>query len=254
MPDLPSGFLTRPIAHRALHDIKAGKPENSLEAVRAAVEAGYGIEIDIQRSADDVAMVFHDYGLARLTSRTGQVADFTAEELRQIPLRGGQEGIPTLAHVLERVAGAVPLLIEIKDQDGDMGPSVGPVEASVAKALAGYAGPVAVMSFNPFAVEKMAELAPSVPRGLVTAAFRGEHAPISASRLAALRAISSYEALGCGFISHNHRDLGDARVSELKASGAHILCWTVRSPAEEAQARKIADNITFEHYRAPFPS
>ncbi|MCE8472442.1 phosphodiesterase, partial [Rhodovulum sulfidophilum] len=67
MSPLPPAFLTAPLAHRALHDRAAGRPENSVEAVRAAIAGGYGIEIDIQPSADGVPMVFHDYDLARLT-------------------------------------------------------------------------------------------------------------------------------------------------------------------------------------------
>lgn len=254
MQDLPAAFLQVPIAHRALHDLADARPENSRAAVRAAIEAGYGIEIDVQRSRDNQAIVFHDYDLDRLTAQTGPVSDYTAEQLAHCPLLGGHDGIPALTDVLQLVAGAVPLLIEIKDQDGAMGPVVGPLEHAVAQALAGYSGPVAVMSFNPHAVRKMAQLAPQVPRGLVTSAFNVRHWSLPATRRAQLRQIPDYDALKCCFISHDRRDLDRPRVAELKRAGAHVLCWTVTSPAEEAQARKIADNITFEQYPAPFPA
>ncbi|NND17548.1 MAG: phosphodiesterase, partial [Silicimonas sp.] len=58
---LPERLLTRPIAHRGLHDVTDGRPENSRAAVRAAIARDYSIEIDLQPSADGVAMVFHDY-------------------------------------------------------------------------------------------------------------------------------------------------------------------------------------------------
>ena len=168
---LPVSLLTRPIAHRALHDIGDGRPENSRAAVRAPVAADYPIEIDIQSSSDGQAMVFHDYRLERLTSGNGRVDEHTAEELARIPLRGGDEGVPTLTEILDIVAGQVPILIEIKDQDGALGDRVGPLEQAVALALKDYTGDVAVMSFNPFAVACMRDLTPGIPRGLTTEDF-----------------------------------------------------------------------------------
>lgn len=247
-------FLRLPIAHRALHDRAQGRPENSRAAVRAAVAAGYGIEIDLQGSSDGVAMVFHDDDLDRLTGASGPVRARTAAELGAIRLKDAEDGIPTLAEVLALVAGRVPLLIEIKDQSGDMGPDMGPLPAATAAALAGYAGPVAVMSFNPHAVAAMARLAPGVPRGLTTYAWADDHAPDDPARRAHLAAIADYDAVGACFVSHHWRDLDRPRLAALKARGAAVLCWTIRSPAEEAQARRVAQNITFEGYAAPFPA
>lgn len=257
MPALPAAFLQAPIAHRALHDRAAGRPENSAAAVRAAVAAGYGIEIDIQPAADGVPMVFHDYDLARLTGREGRITDLSAAELSALPLLGGTEGVPTLAEVLQIVAGHVPLLIEVKDQDGAMGPRVGPLERAVASALAGYAGPVAVMSFNPHSVAALAEAAPQVPRGITTWEWdpkEAEEDGVGAEACARLRQIADYDRVGASFISHHHRDLARPRVADLKAAGAAVLCWTIRSPEDEAQARKIAQNVTFEGYAAPLPA
>lgn len=251
MHPLPAAFLTRPIAHRALHDRAAGRPENSRAAVRAAVAAGYGIEIDLQPSADGVPMVFHDYDLRRLTGVPGRLRGLTAAELSEIPLLGGDEGIPTLAEVLAIVDGQVPLLIEIKDQDGAMGPDVGPLETATARVLAGYAGPVAVMSFNPNAVLAFHLEAPGVPVGLTTSAYHADHWPLlPASVRRHLAGIPDFDRVGASFISHEAADLGSPRVAELKARGAAILCWTIRSPEAEDDARKIAQNITFEGYAA----
>ncbi|MFO8127109.1 glycerophosphodiester phosphodiesterase family protein, partial [Yoonia sp.] len=157
---LPASFLTRPIAHRALHDRKAGRMENSVKSIKAAIDAGYGIEIDVQLTCDGHAMVFHDDRLDRLTGETGPVRARTRAELEAIALTDDCGTIPSLEKVLEMVAGQVPLLIEIKDQDGAMGPQVGPLEAATCAALKDYAGDVALMSFNPHAVAVCAELAP----------------------------------------------------------------------------------------------
>lgn len=247
---LPRGFYDVPLAHRALHDLSAGRPENSRSAIRAAIAAGYGIEIDVQLSADHAAMVFHDYALDRLTGEKGAVRLRRASDLANIPLLGGDEGIPDLHEVLEIVGGQVPLVIELKDQDGGMGTDVGPLEQAVADAIKDYAGQLAVMSFNPNSVARMAELSPDVPRGIVTSAYLYEDWPLSKAVCDHLRGIPDYDRAGACFISHEVHDLSAPRVAELKAQGAMICCWTVRSAAQEAQARQIADNITFEGYRA----
>ncbi|KHA53830.1 glycerophosphodiester phosphodiesterase family protein [Sulfitobacter geojensis] len=243
-------FYDIPLAHRALHDVNAGRPENSRAAIRAAIDAGYGIEIDVQLSADDAAMVFHDYALDRLTDQTGPIRLRGADDLAKIPLKGGDEGIPDLPEVLALVAGQVPLVIELKDQDGAMGPNIGALEQATADAVATYAGPLAVMSFNPNSVARMAELLPAVPRGIVTSAYRYADWPLSRATCDHLRDIPDYDRAQACFISHEVGDLSAPRVAALKAQGAMICCWTVRSAAQEAEARKLADNITFEGYAA----
>lgn len=246
---LPEAFLTAPIAHRALHDLGAGRPENSCAAMQAAVNAGYGIEIDVQLSSDGVAMIFHDYDLGRLTAERGAVAQRSATALSAIPLKGGSEGIPTLAEGLALVAGRVPLLIEIKDQSGALSAGPDALERAVAQALEGYVGPVAVMSFNPHAVAAFGALRPDLPRGLTTEEFTAEDwGLVPAATRERLSTIPDYAATGASFLSHGVRDLSMPRVAELKAEGARILCWTVRSAAQEAQARQVAENITFEGY------
>lgn len=251
MPPLPSAFLDRPIAHRALHDRALGRPENSREAVRAAVAAGYGIEIDLQLSRDGAAMVFHDDHLDRLTEAEGAISARDAAELAELRLRDGASGIPPLSDVLEVVAGRVPLLIELKDQSGGLGDGDGRLERACAAALEGYDGEAALMSFNPRSVALLAELAPERPRGLTTCAFAREDWPdLRAATRRYLRAIPDVEATGACFISHDHHDLHAPRVAEVKAQGLHVLCWTIRSPEEEAAARRIAHNITFEGYTA----
>jgi glycerophosphoryl diester phosphodiesterase len=254
-PLLPQAFRDIPIAHRALHDRAAGRIENSPAAIRAAVEAGYGIEIDLQLSQDGVAMVFHDEELDRLTDVSGPVAARTAADLTRLRLKDSTDTIPTLADVLALIAGRVPLLIEIKDQSLTMGATDGRLEAATAKALQGYTGQVAVMSFNPAAIHHMARLAPDIPRGLTTSAYDPDDwAPLPADTCARLRDIPDYEATGSSFVSHEAADLSRLRLAELKAQGAAILCWTIRSPEAEALARHTADNVTFEGYRAAIPA
>lgn len=246
---LPEAFVAIPLAHRGLHDAARGIPENTRAGVRAAIKAGYGIEIDVQPSADGQAMVFHDEELDRLTGETGETAARTAAELSRLRVLDSEETIPTLPEILEIVDGQMPLLVEIKDQHGAMGPVAERLEAAVASALQTYSGPVAVMSFNPHSVATMARLAPGIPRGLTTAAYdEADWTEVPAARRARLRDIADYAVVGASFISHEAADLDRPRVAELKGRGAVILCWTIRSPEAEATARTVAQNITFEGY------
>jgi glycerophosphoryl diester phosphodiesterase len=245
---LPRQFLSRPIAHRGLHDAASGVPENSMAAIRAAIEHGYGIEIDLQLTADAAAVVFHDYDLERLTDGVGRVRARTAKDLSTLRLKGSTETIPDFSEVLSLVNGQVPLLVEMKDQDGALGEDVGKLEADVARALEEYSGPVAVMSFNPHSVSAMQTLAPDVPRGLVTEDFRSEEWSATPERRAALSRIEDFDRVGACFISHDHRALDMPAVTALKQRGIPVLCWTIRTPEEEARARRLADNVTFEGY------
>jgi len=248
---LPKEFIDAPIAHRGLHDIADGRPENSLAGARAAIKHGYGIELDLQMSKDGVPMVFHDYSLERLTDQLGAVAKRTAAELGAICLKHGDECIPTLEAFLSVVDGQVPLLIEFKDQDGALGPNVGALEQATCAILKDYNGPAALMSFNPHSIAKAAEFAPDIPRGLVTGPFlTKDWLFVPEVRRVELAGIVDYDRIGACFISHNVMHLEDAVVAYRKQQGAAILCWTVRTAMIEKIAREVADNITFEGYLA----
>jgi len=222
--------------------------ENSVTAFEKAIEHGFGIELDVQLSADSQPMVFHDYDMTRLTGSSGPIQQRSSVELAQITLTDGTDTIHTLPEVLELVQGRVPVLIEIKDQDGGMGPNVGRLEQAVADALKYYHGPVAVMSFNPYSTASFADMAPTVPRGLVTSSFDPDAWPLRPATCYRLRNIPDFDKVGAQFISHEVEDLSRDRVLEIKQAGHPILCWTVRSAEQAKQALHYADNITFEGY------
>jgi glycerophosphoryl diester phosphodiesterase len=143
----------------------------------------------------------------------------------------------------------------VKDQTLRMAETDGRLESATAALLAGYDGPVAVMSFNPHCMAHMARLAPSVPRGLTTSAYDpADWHPLPPETCDQLRPIPDYDRVGASFISHEAADLDRPRVAELAARGAAILCWTIKSKAAEDAARQIAQNITFEQYPAALPA
>lgn len=248
---LPEAFLRAPITHRGYHDRARGVIENSVSAFRAAIEAGYGIELDVLLSRDGVVMVFHDDDMERLTEVTGFLADYSAAELGKIVLKGGSDTIPTLAEVLKVIDGRVTVLIELKDPTHRLTPTDGRLEAGVAQVLADYRGPAAVMSFNPHSVIHMARLAPDIPRGLVLAGDDpAGWSPATRETFEPLMMAPDYDRSQSSFVSHGLTDLDRPRIRALKAAGEAILCWTVRSPQAEAEARRIVHNITFEGYAA----
>lgn len=248
MMQLPESLLQIPIAHRALHDRDNGVIENSISAVREAVRLGYGMELDLQLSADGEAIVFHDDDLDRLTESSGPVHRKTAAELNSIALRGSDDAPMTLQNIMDEIAGRVPVLLELKNQNGR---DTGALERATAQVLKTYSGPVAVMSFNPRMVARLAELLPEIPRGLTTGTFEAEGLPEAIKDH--LHAISDFDAVGACFVSHEAAELNATRVAELKRAGYPILTWTIRSQASEKEVRKIADNITFEGYLAAKP-
>ena len=217
-------------AHRGLHGSDA--IENSPSAFAQAIEAGLGIECDIQRSADKRAMVFHDWELDRLTGESGETGARSAGELAAIALSGSEDRIPTLDAVLEQVAGQVPLLIEIKSKRETR---VGPVCLAVRRALEGYNGLHAVMSFDPRIARWFARQSPRTLRGLVVTeegkkGFRGMW-----ERYAGLRHAQP------DFLAYDIRDLPSRFAAAQRRRGLPVLTWTVRSPELRGRAAEHAD-------------
>jgi glycerophosphoryl diester phosphodiesterase len=248
---LSKEFFKAPFAHRGFHDccgnFGSGKTENSMMAFEAAVYEGFGIEIDIQLSSDNVPMVFHDSDLKRLTNRTDCIRGLSARNLEKILLPNG-EPIPKLFEFLDFVSGKVPILVELKDQDGSLGPNVGVLETQVAKALKNYPGPVAVMSFNPHSVMSFGRALPSIPRGLVTDKFLKVDWPeIDEDKLRDLRHFKNIKELAVSFISHNHLDLGRKEI-EMNSSDLTVFSWTIKNESDSKKALKRSDNITFEGF------
>jgi glycerophosphoryl diester phosphodiesterase len=229
-------LTARPIAHRGLHDLARGKPENSLAAFEAAVAGRYAIECDLHMSADGVPVVFHDDDLYRLTGVDGAVRDHTAAELGDLRLFDTREWIPTLEELLAAIGGRVPLVIELKHMPGrDAG-----FAAAVAEQLKRYDGPVALMSFDPALIADVKAAGPHLPRGLTACGdWRS-----GADQLKTIR------RLGVDFVSYSIDDLPTpAPVIANRLLGIPLICWTVRDPAQLRKARTWTDQITFEGLR-----
>ena len=196
------------------------------------MEAGLGIECDVQRSADGRAVVFHDRELDRLTRETGPVAARTVAELTRRALRGTTEAIPTLRDLLDLVAGRAPLLIELKSRrDGP----ISPLCRAVLRDLEGYAGPHAVMSFDPRVGHWFAGQSPQTVRGLVVSEANARTLGAALKRRLALWRSRA------DFLAYDVRDLPSRFAAAQRAGGLPVLTWTVATPALRQRALAHAD-------------
>ena len=240
----PDWLTDRPIAHRGWHDAAAGRLENTLGAAEAAMTRGFGIECDVQLSADGEAVVFHDERLERLTEGRGEVGALDVATLKALPLRASAEHIPTLPDLLRRIGGRVPLVCEIKSRfDGDMR-----LTDRVAALAAEYPGPLALKSFDPSPIARLRSAGCALPLGIVAEAGYDDpyfHA-MSAEQKRSCAAWLHVEETRPDFLSWHVNDLPHAVPSLLRFAGLPILVWTVRTDAQKALARRFADQIVFE--------
>jgi glycerophosphoryl diester phosphodiesterase len=222
-------------AHRGLHH--PGAPENSRAAAEGAIAAGMGIECDIQMSRDNVPLVFHDWELDRLTKERGKVSARTADDLCRIPLLDSAQTIWRLTDLLELVAGRVPILIEVKAQ-----PHLSLAEPcmAIAKVLADYAGPFAVMSFDLRMGEWFSKHAPEMVRGLVITDTL-DHGYKNAWRMP-----HALERAAPDFLASDVRDIPNALTGLWRETGRPLLTWTVRSPETRARGIAHADALIAE--------
>jgi len=241
-------LTARPIAHRGLHDAAHGVIENTAAAVQAAIAGNYGIEVDLQISADGEAMVYHDDGLGRLTEGEGRLDTFTAAALKRVAFRGSDAHMLTLGELCDLVEGRVTLLLELKSRfDGNER-----LCRRVADVLAGYRGPTAPMSFDPRQVTALRHLAPRLALGIIAAKYRPHPAWDAMPPLMRYGMGSLVTALTAWpqFVAYAVVDLPAlAPLVARYAFGLPLLTWAVRTPAERQCAMRWADQMIFEGFR-----
>ena len=228
-------LVERPIAHRGFHDMNKTRWENTLSAFGAAAERGYAIECDVHLTADGEVVVFHDDELKRLAGVEGYVWQRTAAELGALRVGGTADHVPTLYEMLAYVGGRVPIVIELKGIPGrDHG-----LVRKVARALKGYDGKVAIMSFDHWLIREFAEHAPGVPAGL-TAWGDKDHE---------IEAHFAMLAHGISFVSYGVVHLPNRFVHFVRDRRAMpVITWTVRDQAAVEATFAHADQMTFEGF------
>ena len=246
----PHSFLTeRPFAHRGFHSIslKVSEtiPENSLEAFRLAIEKNYSIEMDIHFTKDFKIIVFHDFFLGRLTTKTGFVFNKKLSFIKKAKL-SNNETVPTIEEVLNLVNGRVPVLLEIK-YSNYIKKNLSVFIRVLAKKLESYKGPVALMSFNLDLIKHIRKrnLFKRFPLGLTTSFPKIESI---GSKIKNNKIENEIVANRLQFISQDWKGIKNIRVKRLKKLDIAILSWTITSREIENSLKGLVDNITFEHY------
>ncbi len=228
-PDLPK-LRGWSYAHRGLHS--EGVPENSMAAFRAALDHGYGIELDIHLMADGNLAVIHDSTLRRTTGREGRIEDLTTADLPEYTLEGTSETIPTFRELLDLYAGKAPLIIELKP--------VGNNHAALAEAacrmMEGYPGLYCMESFDPRCIQWLRKNHPEIIRGQLTECY-AKTSPLHP----VLRFLLSHNAANLvgrpDFVAYNFGHRHKSVTNKIwKALGIQGVAWTLRTPEAYREA------------------
>jgi len=239
-PDV-SAFYGVHYAHRGLFDNKSNAPENSLNAIKKAVDAGYGIEFDVQLSKDDIPVVFHDASLKRVCGVDGNVWEYTLEELQQMRLADSDQTIPTFEDVLKVIDGKVPLIIEYKMDRVDT-----KVCVLGDKVLENYKGTYCIESFHPFAVKWYKENRPEVVRGQLSEDYakRGQKDFI----LRIMTFLLTNFLTRPDFIAYCHEDAENISRRICKKLGALSVTWTIKNQEQYEKAKPHFDLFIFDSF------
>ncbi len=230
-------------AHRGLHDNESDAPENTMAAFKKAVDAGFGIELDVQLTKDRIPVVFHDETLKRVCGVEGKVRDYTFEQLQGFFICNSREKIPLFQDFLKMVNGRVPLIIEIKIHE-----NATTVCATVDKLLKEYKGVYCIESFHPLAVNWYKNHRPEVIRGQLSSNFTkpGKQVKIEEKLLQYLGANFICKP---DFIAYDHLHKGN--ISRLLCRYLYrslSVAWTIHSQAELDASRKDFDLFIFEGF------
>lgn len=225
-------------AHRGLWNDEL--PENSLAAFRSAVEHGFGIELDVQLTADDQLVVFHDNTLDRMCGVSGKVTEKTLAELRALHLNGTEHVIPTFDEFLETVDGRVPLIVEIKScKRLDL------LCRLTRERLQRYSGAYCVESFDPRAVKWFRRNAPEIIRGQL-AYGPGRKKP---TVLNVLLGSLIQNVLGRpDFVAYDSTSDRNPAMGLQRLLRPTLVCWTVHSQEEMDRQRSRYDLQIFDGF------
>ncbi len=236
-------FANRSYAHRGLHD--AEKPENTIPAFRAAVEAGYGIELDIQLSKDGKVVVFHDDTFTRLCGDDRRIEDTNYKSMKKLRIAKSAYTLPLFTEVLEVVGGKVPLIVEFKHRK-----DIEPLCDAAIGILDKYKGDFCVESFDPRIMAYLRKKRPEWMRGQLACRDEGMKPKILDLALTNLM----FDLVSRPhFIAYRYEDMKNLsyRLSTGLLKGLSAA-WTVRSAEDfEALCKKDVDMMIFEGFKAP---
>ncbi len=231
-------------AHRGLHG--EDRPENSTSAFRAALDAGFGIELDLHLMQDGALAVIHDASLRRTAGVEVFIEDLTAQELEYYPLTGSGEKIPLFSEVLALYAGRAPMIVELKSERNNYKALT---DAAV-KALEGYEGAWCMESFDPRCIRYLKRQYPHIVRGQLSENFLGNPNSRMPWILKLCMTCHLFNFLSApDFIAYNFADrkrLGTWLCR--KFWGIQGVVWTLRSQEQLQDAEKEGYLPIFENF------
>ena len=232
-------------AHRGLHG--QGVPENSMAAFRAALEKGYGIELDIHLLKDGNLAVIHDSLLNRTTGQPGRVEDLTTADLERYHLEGTQETIPEFMDVLTLYAGKAPLIVELKPVDGNHAA----LTEAACEMLSTYNGPYCLESFDPRCVAWLKKNRPNLIRGQLSENFTKSRNDLPGWLQFTLTHNMTHLVSTPDFVAYKFRDRKDTIGNDLcrKFWKMQGVTWTLKTQEEYDQAVKEGWIPIFEDFR-----
>lgn len=241
-----SAFRAEAFAHRGLHDAKNGIPENSLAAFRRAKEKGYGVELDVFLTADGHMVVHHDRSLKRICGTDRNIDQMTLEEVRTLRLSGTDERIPTLDEVLSLIDGKIPIIIEMKSDQGKMSRML---PAVLHERMERYHGPYCVESFDPFMLHWYKKHAPKVIRGQLC--YEAWRQP--GNRFTLFTFLYSHLIMNWlsrpDFLAYEYQSRGNLTFRLVSRLFRPLLvAWTVRDPETYRQLKSLYDWQIFEGF------
>lgn len=215
-------------AHRGLHDMDQGIPENSMAAFQRAVEKGFGAELDVHLMADGHLAVVHDSDLSRVCGRSAVIEDLRLDDLSKYPLKGNGETIPLFRDVLALFEGKTPLIIELKVERGN---AAALTDAAMAL-LKDWKGAYCIESFHPAVLLCLKKRYPSVIRGQLSENFlrSSDAGTLTWPVRAVLTLLLTSFLTRPDFIAYNYIDRSCPSLRLMKRLyGVHEAGWTIRS-------------------------
>lgn len=236
-------FAGRTYAHRGLYMKNQSVPENSLAAFKAAVQHGYGVELDVQFTKDKQLVVFHDDTLNRACGVDARVDAFTFEQLQQMPLFNTEHHIPLFVDVLAVLDSKVPVIVEIKSVK-----DYAPLCSATLSVLLEYKGVYCVESFDPRMVRWFRKNAPHIVRGQLSEPYRGWRKGCGTVSAYGMSHLLTDFLTRPNFIAFGIHGKRNHAWFLCKLFGAMMVCWTVRPDDNFEKLKMQYDATIFEHF------
>ncbi len=234
-------------AHRGYHNKAAGVPENSMAAFRAALDNGWGAELDVRLTADGRLAVVHDSNLKRLCGEEADVCveELTAEQLGKYRLEGTDERIPFLEEVLELFERKAPLIIELKVERGNHKKLC----SAAWDLLRNYKGLYCIESFQPEAVKWFNDRQPDVVRGQLVCRLRKNGAKVGRISDFFMQNLLLNFLTRPDFIAYKYTDRDNLSFRLCRyLFKVQEVSWTVTEPEVQKALEKERSIIIFEGY------